>query len=310
MKKGTGKPLWTLAIFSVLVLALAIYFVLDHEKTLVTHPMGIIAKKQLDLIITLYVLMFIIVIPTFIWLFAVAWKYRVKNNKAQIESKKSESIYEPEKHGGPWVVALLWIAPAIIVAIMVFKLWEDTHELDPYKPIESTTAHLVIQVVALDWKWLFIYPEQEIATVNFVQFPINTPIRFELAADGSPMNSFWIPQLSGQIYAMTGMITPLHIMADVEGIYAGRAAEINGKGYASMHFTAKATSLEDFEKWVEDVRTMDWKLTKESYIELAKPTVDHPTTFFSHVEQNLFNNIVMKYMDHPSNLWKTSSTEN
>src|SRR5262249_6679452 len=142
----------------------------------------------------------------------------------------------------------------LIIAPMAVITWRSAHELDPYKPLQSEARPLMIQVVALDWKWLFIYPEEGIATVNFIQFPVHTPIQFTLTADGSPMNSFWIPQLSGQIYSMTGMTTPLHIIADEPGEYAGRANELNGKGFADMHFVAKATSQSEFDEWVASVK--------------------------------------------------------
>ncbi len=191
--------------------------------------------------------MLIIIVPTFILLFVVAWKYRAKNAKAK---------YDPEHSHGVFGELILWMIPSVVIAVMAVITWNATHKLDPYKPLESEVKPLTIQVVALDWKWLFIYPEQGIATLNFVQFPERTPIHFELSADGSPMNSFWIPQLSGQIYSMTGMTTQLHIMADGPGEYTGRAAEINGEGFADMTFVAKSTSQSDFEDWVAERKTI------------------------------------------------------
>ena len=181
---------------------------------------------------------------------------------------------------------------------MAFVTWNAAHELDPYKPIENGKTPLTIQVVAIDWKWLFIYPEQGIATVNFVEFPAQTPIRFELSADGSPMNSFWIPELSGQIYSMAGMATVIHMMADGPGVYPGRAAEINGKGLADMTFTAKSVWQSDFDDWVALVKRSPLKLTGPVYNELVKPSLNHPIQLYSDVESDLFNKIVMKYM-HP-----------
>lgn len=279
--------------------ALAIFFVLRGEHALVVHPKGIIARKELKLIGTQILLMLIVVVPTFIALFTVAWRYRAKNAKAE---------HMPEHSSRQWI---LWIIPTIVIAVMSVVTWRATHELDPYKPIESNVKSLTIQVVALDWKWLFIYPEQGIATLNFVQFPENTPIHFALSADGSPMNSFWIPQLSGQIYTMTEMVTTLHIMADGPGEYAGRAAEINGDGFADMTFVAKATSHSDFEKWVEQVKQSPLQLTNPIYDALVKPSKNIPITLYSSFEKDLFDKIVMKYM-HPSpnTLWITSSPEN
>lgn len=276
-------------ILAILAASVAIFFVLQHEKTLVVHPKGVISKGELDLIVTNLIIMLIVIVPTLIALFVVVLKYRSDNPKTK---------YAPDKTYGPFAQLILWLIPSVFVAVMIFITWDVTHELDPYQPIKSEAKPLHIQVVAIDWKWLFIYPEEGIATVNFVQFPEKTPVKFSLAADDSPMNSFWIPQLSGQIYAMTGMVTPLHIMADGVGEYAGRAAEINGDGYAGMTFIAKSTSQSDFEAWVQSVKKSPLKLTQEVYDELSKASQDHPVTFYSTVEKDLFNKIVMKYKQH------------
>ncbi len=272
-----------------ILMVLAIFFVLRSDIALLTHPKGIIAKKEIALIGKTYLHMLIIVVPTIILLFAVAWRYHSKNAKAE---------YDPELTGGIWGELILWALPSLLITGMAFVTWNAAHELDPYKPIESGNAPLTIQVVALDWKWLFIYPEQGIATVNFVQFPAETPIHFELSADGSPMNSFWIPELSGQIYSMAGMTTVIHMMADGPGVYPGRAAEINGEGFADMTFTAKSAWQSDFEEWVALVKRSPLKLTEPVYNELVKPSLNHPIQYYSDVDSGLFNKIVMKYM-HP-----------
>lgn len=278
-----------IGILAVAALLLAIFFALKSENSLVTHPKGIIAKREWELIATNYLLMFIIIIPTFILLFLAAWKYHAKNKKAK---------HEPDKTIGVFGEVMLWVIPSIVIAVMVVITWRAAHELDPYEPIASDVKTLKIQVVALDWKWLFIYPEQGIAAINFIQFPAGTPIHFELAADNSPMNSFWIPQLSGQIYAMTGMTTQLHLMADEPGVFAGRAAEINGAGFAGMTFEVKSTSLVDFEDWVRAVKQSPLQLNAEAYEELTEPSQKHPVSLYSFVENDLFHKIVMKYMCH------------
>jgi len=284
---------FSLGICAVIVGLLAIFYVLQHEKTLITHPKGTIALSQLWVITTNYILMLIVVIPTFIALFMIAWKYRAKDPKANLAKEHPPSLLKQMS---------IWLIPLPIIAVMIFLTWKTTHELDPYKPIKSDVKPLTIQVVALDWKWLFIYPEQGIAAINLIHFPERTPINFRLTADRSPMNSFWLPQLSGQIYAMTGMVTPLHIMADGSGEYVGRAAEINGKGYAGMTFLAKSTSQEEFEKWVAEMKRSPLRLSEKIYTELSHPSIDHPVTLYSHVEEDLFNTIVMKYMQHPTKI--------
>lgn len=268
---------------------LTIFFTLKSEKALLIHPKGIIAHSELDLMITNILLMLIVILPTFILLFVLVWQH----------GKKTKVPYDPDHSHGIIGELLLWIIPSIIVALMAVITWKATHQLDPYQPLKSEVKPLRIQVVALDWKWLFIYPEQGIATVNFVQFPAETPIQFALSADGSPMNSFWIPQLSGQIYSMTGMITTLHIMADKPGEYNGRAAEINGQGYADMMFAVKSTTQSDFDDWVSNVKLSSLKLTAPVYKKLAKRSKNNSIMLYSSVETDLFNKIVEKYM-HPA----------
>ena len=267
---------------------LAVILVLMGEGALLTHPKGIIAHKELDLMITDILLMLSVIVPTCIVLFIVVW------NRSK---KKSAADYDSEHTFGPRVQVVLWAIPAVIVAVMATITWYATYELDPFRPLLSERKPLAIQVVALDWKWLFIYPEQEIATVNLVRFPAGTPIHFELSADNSPMNSFWIPQLSGQIYTMTGMATQLHIMADEPGEYVGRAAEINGEGFADMTFKAQSCSDSDFEEWVAHVRQSPLQLTAATYNKLVARSVNNPVALYSHVDKDLFHKIVMKPLE-------------
>lgn len=274
-------------ILSLITAFIAIFFVLASEKTLVFHPKGVVAEGELQLIITNVILMLIIIVPTYILLFAVLYKYYFKKEKAK---------YDPEHSFGTIGELLMWGFPSVIVLIMSFVLWNATHKLDPYKPLESNVKPLVVQVVALNWKWLFIYPELGIATLNSFNIPENTPIHLNLSADGSPMNSFWVPQLSGQIYSMTGMSTQLYLMANQTGEYIGRAVEINGEGYADMTFAVKSTSQEDFEAFVSEVRKSTFHLTINTYNELLKPAVNKSIIHFSEVEKDLYHKIVHKYM--------------
>jgi cytochrome o ubiquinol oxidase subunit 2 len=271
-----------LGILFILCGAFAVYWVLISEHTVVLHPKGTVAESELSLIQTNVLLMLIIIIPTFIAFLWTAWKY---HKKPQTKETSQEKVHE----------IIFWIPPAIIVAVMATITWDATHKLDPFAPLESEKKPLTIQVVALDWKWLFIYPEQDIATVNFVQFPDNTPIRFALCADSSPMNSFWIPQLSGQIYSMTGMKTVLHMMASGPGEYAGKAVEINGEGYAGMTFTAKSTSQRDFDSWVQSIKKLPAHLDSAAYTALVVPSTDHPVVLYGHVEKELFDKILVKF---------------
>ncbi|MBX3719902.1 MAG: COX aromatic rich motif-containing protein [Parachlamydiales bacterium] len=273
-------------IIAISAAAAAIYCVLRNDLTLLTHPKGTIAHSELNLMKTNILLMLAVIVPTFLWLFIILWRSRAKSSKAKSEAHDPYATFKE---------VMMWIVPSIVVAVMSVITWRATHQLDPYRPLESEIQPLTIQVVALDWKWLFIYPEQGIATINLVQFPERTPIRFELSADGSPMNSFWIPQLSGQIYSMTGMVTQLHLMADTPGVYTGRAAEINGRGFADMTFVVKSLLEADFDQWIEEVRRSPLQLSELNYNELVKPSENNPITLYSNVEKDLFNKIVMKY---------------
>jgi cytochrome o ubiquinol oxidase subunit II len=281
---------FVIGVLAILIAALAVSFVLRSEHALITHPKGAIARGEWELIKTNYLLMLIVIVPTLLALLITVWKYRAKNKNAK---------YEPDATSKVFQEVILWIIPSAVVALLAVTTWKATYKLDPYRPIDSDTRPLEIQVVALDWKWLFIYPEQGIATLNFVQFPARVPIHFKLAADGSPMNSFWLPQMAGQIYAMTGMVTPLHIIADAPGVYTGRAAEINGEGYADMTFAAKSTTLNDFEEWVALVKESSLDLTEDIYNALLKPSQNHPVSLYATVEKDLFHKIVMKYMMMP-----------
>jgi cytochrome o ubiquinol oxidase subunit II len=185
--------------------------------------------------------------------------------------------------------------PLILISILAVITWKSSHDLDPFKPLNSSTPPMTIQVVSLQWKWLFIYPKQNIATVNLVQFPVNTPISFEITSD-APMNSFWIPQLGGQIYAMSGMSTHLQLMASQPGEYRGESANISGAGFAGMHFSAKASSAADFDQWVQLVRLTKGSLSDAAYNKLAAPTQNDPVSYYSSVSNGLYNTVVDKYM--------------
>ncbi|MBA3814932.1 MAG: COX aromatic rich motif-containing protein [Parachlamydiaceae bacterium] len=281
------KKFILMGMLAVIIGVIGIVFVLASENALVVHPKGIIAQSELELIITNIILMLIIIVPTYLLLFTVVWKYCIKNEHAK---------YDPDHSFGTIGELIMWGIPSIIVAIMGVVMWDATHKLNPYKPIESEVKPLTIEVVALDWKWLFIYPEQGIATLNYFHIPEKTPIHLKLSADGTPMNSFWIPQLSGQIYSMTGMTTQLYLMADGPGEYMGRAVEINGEGYADMAFPAKSSSKKDFDAWVDQVKKSPLHLTEATYNELIKPSVNKSISSFSEVEKDLYHKIIHKYM--------------
>jgi cytochrome o ubiquinol oxidase subunit 2 len=174
-------------------------------------------------------------------------------------------------------------------------IWDSSHRLDPYRPLSSANKPLTIQVIALDWKWLFIYPTQGIATVNFVQFPVGTPVDFQITAD-APMNSFWIPQLGSQIYAMPGMSTQLHLLADSGGNYYGSSANISGQGFAGMNFTARASSALAFRQWVTSVKASSSRLDVNHYGQLAKPSQGNPVAYYASAANGLYDDVIAKYI--------------
>lgn len=281
------KNKFLIGILAIVLGVIGIVFVLSSENALLVHPKGIIAQSELELIITNILLMLLIIVPTYILLFVVVWKYCIKNENA---------TYDPDHTYGVFGELLMWGLPSIVVAIMAIITWNATHQLNPYKPLESDVKPLTVQVIAMDWKWLFIYPDLGIATLNYLHIPEKTPIHFKLTADRSPMNSFWIPQLSGQIYSMTGMSTQLHLMADHRGIYAGRAVEINGEGYSDMNFLVQASPVQEFKEWIEEGKKSSHPLTADIYQELVKPSVNRSIILFSEVEENLYHTIVNSYM--------------
>ncbi len=253
----------------------------------VFDPQGPIALQERNLIILAVVLMLLIAIPMLILLYTFAWKYRAGNKKAK---------YDPEHVGGIWRQLLWWTIPATLIVVIAVINWQSTHALDPYKPIASANPPLNVEVVALQWKWLFIYPAQGIATVNFLEFPVATPVHFSLTAD-APMSSFWIPELGSQIYAMAAMQTQLSLEANSTGQYVGKDTEINGAGYAGMTFTAKSVSQSDFNAWIASVKNSSNTLTIDDYnATLAPPSEYVAPIYYSSVDPALYDTILMKYM--------------
>ncbi len=252
---------------------------------LIFDPKGPIGESERFVIIAALALMAIVVIPVFIMAFWFPVKYRASNTKA---------TYMPKWSYSAPVDFFMWAIPIAIVTVLAILAWTRTHSLDPYKPIPSASDHINIQAVCLDWKWLFIYPDENIATVNEIAFPVKVPVSFKITSD-TVMASFFIPQLGSQIYAMAGMQTRLHLLADKPGAYAGHNQQFTGRSYSDMHFVANAVSTEEFQSWMQKVRQSAEKLDQDRYAQLAKPTVGyHPVTYFSSVGPGLFEYILRK----------------
>jgi cytochrome o ubiquinol oxidase subunit II len=258
---------------------------LNHAPIL--DPKGPIALAERDLLFTAVLLMLVVIIPVFVMTFLFAWRYRSSNRQAS---------YTPDWSYSPGIDAVIWLVPALIVIALGVLLWSNTHRLDPYKPIDPTAgvASLEVEAVAQDWKWLFIYPQQGIAVVNQLVFPSRTPLSLRITSD-TVMNSFFIPALGGQIYAMAGMQTRLHLLADAPGRFVGRNTQYSGAGFSDQHFEAIAASPQDFDAWVAKVKQSPDRLDAAAYRALAAPSKGHPVTYYSAVAPNLFDTIVAKY---------------
>lgn len=276
---------YLIALLLLATLAVTIIY-LSRVNIPLLETKGLIANKEAHLIEFAVLLSLIVVIPVFVILFSFAYKYREGNKNAQ---------YNPMLSGSRTLETLWWIIPSIIILILSIVTWNSSHALDPYKPLSSKNKAVVIDVIALDWKWLFIYPNQNVASINQIDIPINTPISFNITSD-APMNSFWIPALSGQIYAMPGMSTELHLEANKLGSYDGLSANISGNGFAGMRFKVLATSYTKYLDWINYAKQSPNKLSFSTYDSLLKPSEDSPVFYYSGVAQNLYYTEVSKYM--------------
>jgi len=254
----------------------------------VLFPKGIIGLEERNLFLIVQALMLLVIIPVYILTFVFSWKYNANNPKGK---------YDPDLVDNSVAEYLWWGIPLVMTLIIAALTWFKTYQLDPYKPIDTNKKEMKIQVVALQWKWLFIYPEEQIASLNFMQFPKQTPLHFEITAD-APMNSLWIPEMGGQIYAMPRMRTELHLIADEVGDFRGVSANISGEGFAGMHFIARASTDEDYHQWLSSAKQSSKLLNFEEYEKLAAPSKNNPVEIFQLKDENLFNQIIKKYM-HP-----------
>jgi len=250
-------------------------------------PKGTVGIQEKSLIITSTIAMLLVVVPVCIMTLVFAWQYRQGNVKAEYLPKWSHSNK---------IEIAVWTIPSIIILFLGVITYQTCMSLDPYKPWPENTAvkPMNIEVVALDWKWLFIYPDQGIATVNQLAIPVNTPINFNITSD-SVMNAFFIPRLGSMIYAMAGMQTQLHLNATEVGDYAGESANFSGRGFSDMKFRTLAMSNDDFNAWVSKVKASSEQLDTGDYPKLAAPSEANPVEYFSHVEPALFDGIVAKY---------------
>ena len=247
---------------------------------------GVIADSQRDTLYLAVAIMSVIVVPVFLLTFFVAIKYRESNKKA---------VYKPEWASSKLLETIWWGVPLVIVAVLSVVVWKTSHSLDPYRAIESNKPAMQVQVVALQWKWLFIYPGKNAASVNELVMPVGRPVTFTITSD-APMNSFWIPQLGGQIYAMSGMSTTLNLQADSPGMYRGVSANLSGEGHSEMDFKVKAVSDAELDRWLARASKSDSELSQTVYEQLRLPSRRNETQLYSMTApNNLYDSIITRY---------------
>ncbi|WP_045727121.1 ubiquinol oxidase subunit II [Xanthomonas sp. GPE 39] len=255
----------------------------------ILNPRGQIGQDEKTLLITSVVLMLLVVIPVIVMTLTFAWRYRASNTKAR---------YEPNWSHSTAIEVVVWSIPCMIILVLAVLTWRSSHALDPYKPLESQVKPITIEAVALDWKWMFIYPEQGIATVNEIALPVDTPVNFKITSD-TVMNSFFIPHLGTQIYAMAGMETKLHLIANEPGEMFGLSANYSGHGFSKMGFTVHATNRAGFDAWVAKVKASQKTLDQAQFQALATDRNDkdaYPVTYYASVQNGLFKSLIDKYM--------------
>lgn len=293
---------------------------------------GPVAAGQSNLMMTAIYLMLLVVIPSAVMALWFGWKYRASNKDAD---------YKPTWAHSTTIEIVVWGIPVIIIGILAWLTWWGSHKYDPYRPLESDKAPVTVQVIAEQFKWIFVYPEQEIATVNEVRFPEKTPVNFKITSNFT-MNSFFIPQLAGQVYAMAGMQTKLHMLADEQGVYRGFSSNYSGYGFSQMHFLAHSVSEAQFAEWVAAIKAGNGTSVNPEAVqkgildkvefaalrdgdrsphqieaiianattpeEKAKaeamkpyPKKPHPVTYYSSVEPKLFESVINKYMSNFNN---------
>jgi cytochrome o ubiquinol oxidase subunit II len=260
----------------------AVMLVASCQPAGILDPRGPIAAAERLLLINTTAIMLVVVVPVILATLAFAWWYRSSNPRA---GRSPDLRYEGRME------FVIWSIPALTVMLLGGVIWISSHELDPRAPIPANTDPLRVDVVALDWKWLFIYPDQGVAAVNQLVIPAGTPVNFRLTS-ATVMNSFFIPQLGSQIYTMGGMTTHLSLLADAPGEFPGFSANYSGDGFSQMRFIAKAVPAGDFDAWVAQVRGAGSALDDAAYAELAKPSQAVPPTTYGSVAPRLFEHIV------------------
>jgi cytochrome o ubiquinol oxidase subunit 2 len=253
------------------------------------QPRGAVGEQEKTLILVALGLMLLVVVPVIVLTLWFGWRYRASNTRA---------VYAPTWSHSTRIEAVVWTVPCVIVAILAVLIWRTTQTLDPYRPLDAKVKPVRVQVVALNWKWLFIYPDYGVASVNQLEIPVGTPVDFELTAE-SLMNSFFIPRLGSQVYAMAGMRTQLHLIADAPGTYRGQSAAFSGEGFSDMHFDTVATSQAGFDEWVRQARRAPQVMDTQQYRTVSLPATRGTPAVYASVEPDLFDAIVDRFSRQP-----------
>ncbi len=270
----------------ILVFAVFALMMTGCNKLIVLNSKGPIGQEEANLIYMSVAAMLIVIVPVFIMTYLFVKRYRASNKNAD---------YQPGWVHSTKVELVIWLVPLMIVTFLSYLVWVKTYELDPYLPIASDNKPLNIQVISLDWNWLFIYPDYDIAMVNELVIPEKVPLSFRLTS-ATVMTSLFIPQLGSQMYAMAGMQTKLHLMADETGTFEGHNIEFSGEGYDTMHFKVVAKTMQGFEEWVKQAKENNKQLDLATFSKLNQPITDYPITIFSPVEPGLFDHVMKSFM--------------
>lgn len=292
--KKSSRPIFNKLVFSAVIIFLILLMqpfeiFLFKDKIPILFPKGWVALEQRNLLIFVQILMLLIIIPVYIFTFLFSWWYRADNEKAK---------YDPHLTDSTLAEIVWWGVPTVMLVIVSVITWIETHNLDPYRPLESEQKPLTVQAIALEWKWLFIYPEEGVASLNYLHLPVDRPVHFLITAD-APMNTFWIPRLGGQIYAMPGMQTELHLIANEPGNFRGSSGHVSGEGFSKMYFRTEATSAEEHEAWVAAQQSSATVLDAATYDQIAEPSIDHPVASYRMGDTDLYIRAIHKYMMPP-----------
>jgi len=278
----TVKPLWRRLFAGFAIPAGAALSLCGCSIGGVLDPQGPVGAADKAIFIDALLIMLAIVIPTILMAFGIAWHYRASNTKA---------TYLPAWSYSGQIEAVSWAIPILVIMFLGGVIWIGSYQLDPFKPLPSKTKPIEVQVVALDWKWLFIYPDEHIATVNQLTIPAGVPVHFSITS-ASVFNTFFIPQLGSMIYAMPAMTSQLHLQADRQAVFMGESAHFSGDGFSDMNFQVHSVLPDAYASWVQQTRGAGQTLDKNSYASLARQSHNVKPFAYGTADPMLFHDIV------------------